>query len=646
MLTLDAAIASAVEALCARQDEDGSWDAQCEFDPSCTALFLLLRHYLGWHDEALDAGMVRYLRHEQLTGGGWGGSPDSPAGLDVTVLCYSALRAAGVPAHDAGLVRAREVVQRLGGVGGSGFIPRLMLRALGQIPQRALPYVSPRLAGLLRVLPWDEVGMIAIGVLPFALMREDHVRCLPPDRGSGEIMPDPSAWRSHPVEPAGQPSFPASRRLGPLARTLRSFLERAGEAMRVVDRLVAPRSARRSAVAWILDHRGPDGTFGEGLVPSTIDLMALANLGDDRCRIAVEDGMKTLLGWARSDHRGIWMPAAPSATHDTARIAEALGHAASAASAVGGAVDWLRAHQSSSRDFPTTAAPVAAKAGGWGFGRANPWLADTDDTALAMLALRPFRHEDDDGWRRGLAWLLAMQHPDGGWAGFTKRSGVVQRALAAITDPWVASALAPDEDITARVLMLLGPLRAGDSAGGRRIHAAVDAGIRFLWKKRRPGGMWFGRWWVNHTYATAQAIEALAACGCGQDERMRQSVRWLEGVRNADGGWGESKLGYHTGRYEPGPSNPLVSAVVLRGLSAAGLSARPVFEQAVAYLLATQQDDGLWGDPGWNGVCVPGLSYIRYDPSAFVLTALAMARDTLSDSPAGRGKGGAAEGIG
>ena len=646
MLTLDAAIATAVEALCARQGVDGPWEAQCEFDPSYTALFLLFRHCLGWQDGALDADMVRYLRHEQLADGGWGGSPDSPAGLDATVLCYAALRAAGIPAHDTGLVRAREVVQHLGGVVGIGFIPRLMLRALGQIPQRALPYVSPRVAGLLQRLPWDKVGMIALGVVPFALLREEPVRCLPPERGSGEIMPDPSAWRCHPVLPGRQPSFATGRRPGPLVRILRSFLEGTGEVLRIADRLAAPRRARRAAVAWILDHRGADGTFGEGLVPSAVNLMALGNLDEERCRHAVAAGMKTLLGWVRHDHRGTWMPAAPSSTHDTARIAEALGHTAAAASGLSAAVDWLRARQSSGCNFPASVACVAAKTGGWGFGRVNPWLADTDDTALAMLALRPFRHQDEEGWRRGLVWLLAMQQPDGGWAGFTTRCGIVHRTLAAITDPRVASVLVPDEDITARVLLLLGPLREGDSAIGRQIGAAVDAGIRFLWKKRRPDGTWFGRWSVNHTYATAQVVEAFAACGCGEDSRVRQSVRWLEGVQNADGGWGESKLGYHTGRFEPGPSNPLVSAFVLRGLAAAGLSARAVRERAVAYLLAAQREDGLWDDPGWNGVFVPGSSYIRYDPSAFVLGALAMARDTLSGSRAGLREGGGAEGIG
>jgi len=150
--------------------------------------------------------------------------------------------------------------------------------------------------------------------------------------------------------------------------------------------------------------------------------------------------------------------------------------------------------------------------------------------------------------------------------------------------------------------------------GGGRIARTVGRGLRFLWKRRREDGAWCGRWVTNYVYGTSQVLEALACCGeFEEDARAEASLRWLLSVQNADGGWGESRRGYETGRFEPGPSSPLVTSAALQALTAVGCDRAEALRKGTDYLLATQKVDGLWRDDLRSGVIFPGISYTSYE---------------------------------
>ena len=119
---------------------------------------------------------------------------------------------------------------------------------------------------------------------------------------------------------------------------------------------------------------------------------------------------------------------------------------------------------------------------------------------------------------------------------------------------------------------------------------------------------------TNYVYGTSQVLEALACCGEFEgDARAEASLRWLLSVQNADGGWGESRLGYETGRFEPGPSSPLVTSAALQALTALRNGRSEAVRKGMDYLLATQNDDGLWRDDLRSGVIFPGISYTSYE---------------------------------
>jgi len=74
-------------------------------------------------------------------------------------------------------------------------------------------------------------------------------------------------------------------------------------------------------------------------------------------------------------------------------------------------------------------------------------------------------------------------------------------------------------------------------------------------------------------------------------------VGWLNGLQNADGGWGESNDGYNNRSNANAPSTPYHTAWALLGLLAAGEAASETVRRGVNHLMRTQQSDGLWSDP-------------------------------------------------
>ena len=77
-----------------------------------------------------------------------------------------------------------------------------------------------------------------------------------------------------------------------------------------------------------------------------------------------------------------------------------------------------------------------------------------------------------------------------------------------------------------------------------------------------------------------------------------------------------------------GASTPSQTAWALLALFAAGRTSGSVVERGVAYLLGSQEADGGWDDPLWNGTGFPRVFYLKYHLYAkyFPLWALGVYR--------------------
>jgi squalene-hopene/tetraprenyl-beta-curcumene cyclase len=112
---------------------------------------------------------------------------------------------------------------------------------------------------------------------------------------------------------------------------------------------------------------------------------------------------------------------------------------------------------------------------------------------------------------------------------------------------------------------------------------------------------------------------------------MRNAVKWLVAIQNADGGWGEDgssyKLDYRG--YESAPSTASQTAWALLGLMAAGAFDHPAVERGIKYLADTQAADGFWNERRYTATGFPRVFYLRYHGYAkfFPLWALARYRN-------------------
>jgi squalene-hopene/tetraprenyl-beta-curcumene cyclase len=224
---------------------------------------------------------------------------------------------------------------------------------------------------------------------------------------------------------------------------------------------------------------------------------------------------------------------------------------------------------------------------------------------------------------RALDWLIGMQSSNGGFAAFdVDNTNYYLNEIpfadhGALLDP-------PTSDVTARVATALALV-------GREEDTAAHArAIAFLRSEQEADGSWFGRWGTNYVYGTWSVLTALAHAGIApEDAAVRRAVDWLKSRQNADGGWGESNDSYvPADAARPVASTPHQSAWALLGLLAAGEVESEAVRQGVAYLLHTQQADGLWSNPAFTAPGFPRVFYLRYHGycAYFPLWALAAYR--------------------
>ncbi|HEX4255128.1 MAG TPA: prenyltransferase/squalene oxidase repeat-containing protein, partial [Streptosporangiaceae bacterium] len=176
----------------------------------------------------------------------------------------------------------------------------------------------------------------------------------------------------------------------------------------------------------------------------------------------------------------------------------------------------------------------------------------------------------------------------------------------------------PSADVTAHIVEALAHEGLAGSKAARR-------GVVWLLRNQEPDGSWFGRWGANYIYGTGAVVPALIAAGVLPSKPViRRAVTWLEAHQNPDGGWGEDLRSYvdpsQAGR---GTSTASQTAWALLALLAAG-GADEAVDRGVAWLAATQLDDGSWDEPEFTGTGFPGDFYINYHlyRMAFPVSAL------------------------
>jgi squalene-hopene/tetraprenyl-beta-curcumene cyclase len=272
--------------------------------------------------------------------------------------------------------------------------------------------------------------------------------------------------------------------------------------------------------------------------------------------------------------------------------------------------------------------------GGWAFQYNNAHYPDLDDTAVVVMSMDRMRREHgatgyDAAIDRGREWIEGMQSDDGGWAAFDVNNleyylnNIPFSDHGALLDP-------PTEDVTARCISMLAQLGETEKTSKH-----VADGVAYLRKTQHPEGSWYGRWGMNFIYGTWSVLCSLNMAGVSHaDPMMRKAADWLASIQNQDGGWGEDAVSYRLDYkgWEPAPSTASQTAWALLALMAAGEVDHPAVARGVEYLIATQNEKGLWDESRYTATGFPRVFYLRYHgyPKFFPLWALARYRNLRS----------------
>jgi squalene-hopene/tetraprenyl-beta-curcumene cyclase len=626
---LDSRIEVAANALRAGQRADGHWVYELEADTTIPAEYVLFTHYLGEQPNLeLERKIAVYLRSRQSAGGGWplfhGGGFD----ISASVKAYFALKMIGDDADTPHMRTAREAIRAHGGAAEVNVFTRMLLCLFGVLPWSSVPLMPVEIVllpswfffHLSKISYWGRTVLAPLLVLQALKPRARNARGVTVD----ELFLRP------PAQTMRHAKAPHQNRLWyEVFRALDVLLKLAEPAF--------PRATRKRAidtsVAFVKERlNGEDGlgAIFPAMANSVMMLDALGVPPDDPQRAAARKSIEKLLVVKAGE---AYCQPCVSPVWDTALAAHALLEADGAANSasVQRGLQWLLPLQELSVKGDWSFKRPNAVPGGWAFQYANPHYPDLDDTAVIVMAMgraqkagaaRPY----DPAIARARGWIEALQSSDGGWGAFDADNtheflnNIPFADHGALLDP-------PSPDLTARCLSMLAQLGATPQSS-----PAMRRGIDYLRRTQLRDGSWYGRWGVNYVYGTWSALCALNACGLRRDSpELRRAAAWLISIQASDGGWGEDGDSYRLNYrgHEPAPSTPSQTAWALLGLMAAGEVDHPAVERGIRYLLATQDDEGLWSERDYTGTGFPRVFYLRYHgyPKYFPLWALARFRN-------------------
>ena len=624
---LDLAIDRAAKALRREQRGDGHFAFDLEADATIPAEYVMLKHFLGETDRVIEEKIGAYLRRTQEAHGGWPLLRGGALNVSASVKAYVALRMIGDPVEAPHMVRARDAILAAGGAAHSNVFTRTSLALFGMVPWRAVPVMPIEIMNapswfpfhIYRISYWARDTLVPLLVLMALKPRGVNPRGIdipelfvtPPERvriwpkGTNQV----GGWgiifgALDKVLQAAEPYFPKGKR----------------------------QSAIDKAVAFVRARLNGEDGLGAiyPAMANTVMMFRVLGVPDDHPdAVLARAAVDKLL--AIKDDEAFCQPAL-SPVWDTALSAHALIEAGGEnARAADRSLAWLKPLQVLDVKGDWAERRPDVRPGGWAFQYRNDHYPDLDDTAVVAMAMdRARSRSGDSGFDESIArareWVVGLQSRNGGWAAFDADNTASYLNYipfadhGALLDP-------PTADVTARVVSMLAQLGETPATS-----PAMKRGIDYLLAEQHPEGGWYGRWGFNYVYGTWSVLCALNAAGVpGEAAPVRRAVAWLLSIQNPDGGWGEDDKGYELDyrRYSPAPSTASQTAWATIALMAAGEVDHPAVARGVAYLRATQMDDGFWPEELFTGTGFPRVFYLRYHgyPKFFPLWALARYRN-------------------
>ena len=603
---LQNAIARGIDRFLSLQDRKGYWVFDLEADTTIPSEYIFLQKFRGQPlDPGLRSRLVNYLRRRQLPEGGWPLYEEGAADISASVKAYFALKLAGESPDAPHMVKARELILKMGGAARVNVFTRIALSLFGQIPWHTTPAMPVEITLLPRwfffhldkVSYWSRTVMV-----PLLILYAKRPVCrLTPEEGIRELFLEPPETLGHLDH-----FVPGNWR--------KNFFILVDRLLKRTEPLLPRRTrekAIRQAERWTRERMG-EGGIGAIFPAMANAVMALQVLGfppDDPDMVRGVKALDDLL--LRHGEESFCQPCV-SPIWDTCLSLSASLEAGlpSDGKAVDSAVKWLFDQQILAWGDWANRAPGLA-AGGWAFQFENTFYPDVDDTPMVLMSLLRAGAMQKEEYRerisQGVNWIIGMQSSDGGWGAFDIDNNYLYLNHIPFADH--GALLDPStSDVTARCVELLAML------GYSRAFPPIARALEFLKKEQEEFGAWFGRWGVNYIYGTWSVLMALRQVGEDMTQpHVRKAIGWLKSCQNPDGGWGETCYTYNDpSQAGQGPSTPSQTAWALLGLMAGGEVNSEAVKKGIHYLVSRQNALGGWEEKYFTGTGFPKVFYLRY----------------------------------
>ena len=613
--TLEAASRTALDAavrnILGCQNADGYWVYELEADCTIPSEYIMMRHFVGDIDPVLEAKIAHYLRARQNADGSWPLYTTGEGDLSCTIKAYYALKLAGDDINAAHMEQARRFVLIHGGAAHANVFTRIALAMFEQLPWRGVPYIPVEIMllpkwfffHLSKVSYWSRTVMVPLFVLTTFKAKAKN----PKKVGVRELFA---------VDPEQETGYFDSIKT-PIGKFF-LVLDKIGRTL--CEPLITKKTRRRAtqrALEWFGDRLNGEDGLG-AIFPAMVnayEALLVLGLPPDDPRVVNARRALDLLVIERDDCA--YCQPCMSPIWDTGLATLSLQQALHVSpnpvleKALQAALRWCATKQltvDEAGDWRDSA--PHRMGGGWAFQFNNSYYPDVDDTAVIAYAMMQSQMpEFEENISRAADWVNGMQSSNGGFAAFDVDNthyylnSIPFADHGALLDP-------PSVDVSARCLMLLGPLAKRDA----RYQPTLERCLDYVWQEQEDDGSWFGRWGSNYIYGTWSVLIALEAAGMDMHlPQVAKAIAWLKSKQRADGGWGETQDSY-ADRSLHGTalaSTAFQTAWALLALMAAeGCS--PEVERGIAYLTRHQAADGVWYDDYFTAPGFPRVFYLKY----------------------------------
>jgi squalene-hopene/tetraprenyl-beta-curcumene cyclase len=605
-------VARAADALLALQRPDGHFVFELEADATIPSEYILLKHYLGEpEDLELERKIGVYLRRIQGEHGGWplyhGGGFD----ISASVKAYFCLKMIGEPLDSPVMTRARTAIRANGGAMAVNVFTRIQLALYGDMAWSEIPVMPPEIILLPRWFPitlgkmsyWARTVIVPLLVLQALQPVARNARGVHVPELFEEVTPVPRASKGANLKKSWIVGF--------------NIIDAVLKAVTPVW----PKGLRKTAIDrcrdWVVKRLNGEDGLGAiyPAMANSVMMFDVLGYGEDHPhRALARKSVENLLVVKEAE---AYCQPCVSPVWDTALAAHALMEAGGpqAEAKALAALAWLKPLQVLEVKGDWAEARPDVRPGGWAFQYRNDHYPDLDDTAVVVMAMDRARDRlgasgvYDAAIDRGVEWTAGLQSKNGGFAAFDADNtyaylnNIPFADHGALLDP-------PTVDVAARCVSMLAQLGERPQTSPR-----LAAAIAYLEREQEKDGSFWGRWGVNYVYGTWSVLCALNAAGLTIEAPVvKKAVDWLLAIQNPDGGWGESCDSYDLAYrgYEPAPSTSSQTAWALLGLMAARQVRHPAVARGIAWLQATQGEDGLWPEEHFTGGGFPRVFYLRY----------------------------------